>query len=118
VRLRHKSKGNKSPSGKQVLFWMCGLGGLEWADVLVSFRPIPIKRGIFLMIHTSSASNCTEPIDLHHVRELYDGMATVIRVDGRISEFIEHVLRDLSGGDVGNVRIAVRNAHDRLGLTQ
>lgn len=56
--------------------------------------------------------------DLQHVRELYDGMAIVIKQDGRISEFIEHVLRDLSGGEVVNVRVAVRNAHNRLGLTQ
>jgi hypothetical protein len=70
------------------------------------------------MNSTSDASDCTEPIDLCHVRELYDGMAVVIRRDGRISEFIEYVLRDLSGGDVATIRIAVRDAHNRLGLTQ
>lgn len=59
-----------------------------------------------------------ERLELQHVRELYDGMAIVIKVDGRISEFIEHVLRDLSGGEVLNVRVAVRNAHERMGLTQ
>lgn len=66
----------------------------------------------------SSGSNTNEPTELHHVRELYDGIAIVIRRDGRISEFVEHVLRDLSGGDVSHVRMAVRAAHARLGLTQ
>lgn len=57
-------------------------------------------------------------VDLECVRELYDGMAIVIKRDGRISEFIEYVLRDLAGGNVSSVSMAVRRAHDRLGLSQ
>jgi hypothetical protein len=59
-----------------------------------------------------------EHANLECVRELYDGMAIVIKRDGRISEFIEYVLRDLAGGNVSSVSLAVRRAHDRLGLSQ
>jgi hypothetical protein len=59
-----------------------------------------------------------EHVDLECVRELYDGMAIVIKRDGRISEFIEYVLRDLAGGSASSVSMAVRRAHDRLGLSQ
>lgn len=59
-----------------------------------------------------------EHVDLECVRELYDGMSIVIKRDGRISEFLEYVLRELAGGDVPRVSMAVRLAHERLGLWQ
>jgi hypothetical protein len=59
-----------------------------------------------------------EHIDLECVRELYDGMAIVIKRDGRISEFLEYILRDLAGNDVTSVSLAVQRAHERLGLSQ
>lgn len=45
-------------------------------------------------------------------------MSIVIKRDGRISEFLEYVLRELAGDDVPRVSMAVRQAHERLGLTQ
>lgn len=59
-----------------------------------------------------------EHVDLECVRELYDGMSIVIKRDGRISEFLEYVLRDLAGDNVPSVSMAIRRAHDRLGLSQ
>lgn len=52
------------------------------------------------------------------VRELYDGMAAVIAAQSGVSEFLEHVLADLAPEGQERVRVAVRRAHSRLGLTQ
>jgi hypothetical protein len=60
-----------------------------------------------------------DKIALECVRELYDGMSAVIAKHSSISEFMEHVLRDLSGESGPNrIRTAVRRAHQQLGLLQ
>lgn len=52
------------------------------------------------------------------VRELYDGMTLVIAAQSGVSEFLEYVLSDLAPDGQERVRVAVRRAHSKLGLTQ
>jgi hypothetical protein len=72
---------------------------------------MPEKRSI---MHSPS-SNQT---NLVLVRELYEGMTVVISAQRGVSEFLEYVLEDLAPGGDERVRVAVRRAHQRLGLTQ